>query len=216
MFKLTPKLTFLHGFLGAPEDWEGVISYLPSIPCCALSYPFNIPPDGILVGYSLGGRIASSYPHPKILISSHPGLATEEEKKTRRAWENKWLALLKHLPFSQFLEAWYNQPFFASLKKSPNFPALFERRLSCSREVALHQFETHLLSNQPYHISSNTHFLCGTEDLKYMNLYNELSLNPLLIARSSHACHLEQPAACAHAILDRVRHLSRHQVSQRS
>lgn len=211
------KIFFLHGFLGDPTDWDQVISHLPDFDCCALSYPFNIPGKGVLIGYSMGGRIALPYPNPKILISSHPGLISSQQKEERHLWEKKWLHLLETSPFSVFLKAWYDQPLFSSLKKTKNFPALFEKRLQLNQEMALHQFKTHPLSNQLFSIPQNAHFLCGEEDLKYLNLYTQLSLNPLIVPRSCHACHLEQPNHCASLIrclLERMRQLPRHQVSQ--
>lgn len=212
------KLIFLHGFLGAQEDWQEVISYLPDFRCLTLSYPFIIPSDGILVGYSMGGRIAFNYPHPKILISSHLGFTTKEEKDERRAWENRWLHRLKTEPFFKFLKAWYDQPLFSSLKALPQFPAIFNRRLQGTQKEALHQFQSNLLSDQPYQIPSHVHFLCGTEDTKYVNLYKKLRLNPLLVQGSCHACHLEQPKECANLIrqiVDNLRHLPGYQISQK-
>ncbi len=195
-----PKLIFLHGFLGDKQDWEGVMAHLPDFECLALSYPFEIPSDGILVGYSMGGRVACKYPHPKILISSHPGLKTEEEKDERRRWEQKWRYLLQTDSFDHFLQLWYDQPLFECLKKSSNFPAIFARRMAGSKEVALHQFESLLLSSYSYHLPANAHFLCGSDDKKYLDLYTRLCLNPLIIQGSSHACHLEQPTQCASVI----------------
>jgi 2-succinyl-6-hydroxy-2,4-cyclohexadiene-1-carboxylate synthase len=211
------KILFLHGFLGDAKDWEEVISFLPDFECHALSYPFLIPQDGILVGYSMGGRIAASYPHPKILISSHLGLLSKKEKIERQEWEKKWCDILKSKPFPTFLKLWYEQPLFSSLKRNPQFPAIFARRLSLDPKIALHQLENYPLSNHSFSIPENTHFLCGTEDLKYINLYNQFSLNPSLIERSSHACHLEQPLNCASLIrisVERVWKLSRYQISQ--
>ncbi len=205
------KLILLHGFLGDPDDWKEVISFLPDFECEALSYPFTIPREGILVAYSMGGRIASTYPHAKILISSHVGLVNEEEKGKRK----EWIDILKHKPFSTFLKLWYEQPLFALLKKSPQFPTIFARRLTVNPAIALHQLESLPLAN--HSIPKNACFICGTQDLKYMNLYNQLSLNPLLVERSSHACHLEKPKRCAELIricVERLRNLRGHQVPQ--
>ena len=213
-----PKLILLHGFLGDPSDWDKVISLLPDFECEALSYPFVIPQEGILVGYSMGGRIASSYPHPKILISSHVGLVTKQEKLERKIWENKWHDVLTTQGLSTFLQQWYEQPLFSLLKKSPNFPAIFQRRLKVNPTTALHQLETHSLATHSFCIPKNATFLCGAQDLKYTSLYTQLSLNPLFVEESSHACHLEKPERCANLIrlcVERMRNIPGHQVPQR-
>jgi pimeloyl-ACP methyl ester carboxylesterase len=64
------KISFLHGFSGDPEGWREVISLLPEYECQALAYPFDLPTEGILVGYSMGGRIAMSSQLPKIITQS--------------------------------------------------------------------------------------------------------------------------------------------------
>ena len=91
------KFYFFHGFSGDPEDWEEVIALLPEYQCRALSYPFELPSEGVLIGYSMGGRIASASPLPKIVISGHPGLQTVEEKNARILREEYWIQKLKTL-----------------------------------------------------------------------------------------------------------------------
>jgi hypothetical protein len=54
------SLYFLHGFAGDSKDWDEVIKHLSQYQCMALSYPFQLPNEGILVGYSMGGRIAQA------------------------------------------------------------------------------------------------------------------------------------------------------------
>jgi 2-succinyl-6-hydroxy-2,4-cyclohexadiene-1-carboxylate synthase len=201
-----PQLCFLHGFLGCPEDWEEVVSELGyGLP---LSYPFEVPQDAILVGYSMGGRIALKYPNPKVIISAHLGLDQGHEE--RKAEEEKWILLLKTLPFPGFLEIWYEQPLFDSLRAHPNFSQILARRLKQDPSQALHQLCHHRLSEQPkFSPSPNDLFLYGETDFKYKKPYS------IPIERSGHACHLENPQACAHIIQDfveRVENLHRHQV----
>jgi 2-succinyl-6-hydroxy-2,4-cyclohexadiene-1-carboxylate synthase len=196
---LLHKVYFLHGFSGDPEDWKEVIDLLPEFECIALTYPFQIPTDGILVGYSMGGRIALGSTLPKINISGHPGLLTEEEKKARVAGEQLWLQKLKTLPIRQFFEEWYAQPLLESLHHHPKFPKIFERRLRNNLATLMTQFEMHSLVHQSSSLQ-NTQFMHGEYDQKYKELYEKRGIYSHEVPKSGHACHLENPACTARQI----------------
>jgi len=201
----------LHGFLGSKDDWEEVIAYLPNCECIALDYPFTIPDNGILIGYSMGGRIVLRYPHPKIILSAHPGLQDPQEKQKRQQTDLEWIRTIETHPFHAFLEKWYAQPLFDSLRAHPHFPKIFSRRLKLDPQKAIQQLKEESLSSQNY-TSSNAIFLHGEKDLKYAALYTKLHLNAISIKGAGHAIHLESPKACADIILERSRELHRHQV----
>lgn len=89
-----------------------------------------------LAGYSMGGRLAlylnlhfSKYFSKVVLESASPGLKTEQERLKRIQTDLKLAQQLETSDFSSFLENWYNQPLFASLKKHPEFERMMERRL---------------------------------------------------------------------------------------
>ncbi len=96
-----------------------------------------------LVGYSMGGRIALALAlrHPEmftsaVIISSSPGLRTEEERRQRRLHDDRLAAELEHDP-DGFLERWYRLPLFETLAAHPAFPAIFEsRRIADPRAIA--------------------------------------------------------------------------------
>ena len=97
------KIYALHGFLGLPSDWaefnglEGVSLFdtrlpAPSAGLTQWGKAFNAfaEPGSLLLGYSLGGRLAlhALCDNPgrwqgAILISAHPGLRCSKEKETR-------------------------------------------------------------------------------------------------------------------------------------
>jgi 2-succinyl-6-hydroxy-2,4-cyclohexadiene-1-carboxylate synthase len=92
-------------------------------------------PEAIPIGYSLGGRLALylalTYPDrfPKtILESASPGLATEAERSARRQADGQWAAAMLQ-DFEGFLDRWYAQPLFATLRQHPGFPELLAQRL---------------------------------------------------------------------------------------
>ncbi|HEY5259589.1 MAG TPA: hypothetical protein VIJ46_03000, partial [Rhabdochlamydiaceae bacterium] len=144
------RLSFLHGFLGSPQDWEGVIRHLPEYTCEALSYPFEIPSNSILIGYSMGGRIALQSSQPKILLSTHPGLQTPEKKAQRLKHDGEWIRMLEQGSLENFLKAWYSQPLFDSLRNHPEFQNIFSRRLQQDPQVLAQMLSQESLAHQEF------------------------------------------------------------------
>ena len=79
-----------------------------------------------LIGYSLGARIALGLAvrHRELvaratLIGVHPGLQTSAEREQRRASDAEWCALIQSEGVPAFVEAWQNQPLFASQAALP-------------------------------------------------------------------------------------------------
>lgn len=193
-------LNFLHGFLGSPQDWDDVIAHLSGYRCTALSYPFKLPSSGILIGYSMGGRIALSSPLPKILISTHPGLSSPEEKALRLTSDQIWIDKLQTLSLPEFLTEWYAQSLFDSLRAHPSFPNILERRLKQDPATLLHQLKSHFLSQQTF--QKKGLFVHGAHDGKFKFLYDNLQIPSLEIPDAGHACHLENPQEVAKIILN--------------
>jgi 2-succinyl-6-hydroxy-2,4-cyclohexadiene-1-carboxylate synthase len=137
-------LLCLHGFTGSPASWEFLPDsrVWPRIAPALVGHngssadanvaTFEAEVDRLallaagadslhLVGYSLGARLALSFAlrHPKrvarlTLVSGHPGLATENERATRRASDAAWCELLRTRGVEAFVEAWQAQPLWAS------------------------------------------------------------------------------------------------------
>jgi len=117
--QIMTNLIFLHGLLGTKSDWQKVIENLPHFRCLSLDLPFHGENKAvavedfeqtaqflesqiqslirdepyILIGYSLGGRIAQYYAlHAQvqrgnlqavILEGANLGLQSEQEKQSR-------------------------------------------------------------------------------------------------------------------------------------
>jgi 2-succinyl-6-hydroxy-2,4-cyclohexadiene-1-carboxylate synthase len=62
------------------------------------------------------------------LESASPGIDDEVERTARRAQDEEWARQLETGKFEEFLERWYGQPLFASLRQSPAWDALLVRR----------------------------------------------------------------------------------------
>ncbi|HEY9700921.1 MAG TPA: 2-succinyl-6-hydroxy-2,4-cyclohexadiene-1-carboxylate synthase [Allocoleopsis sp.] len=90
-----------------------------------------------LIGYSMGGRLGLYltlyFPerfNKVMLESASPGLKNEAEKLTRMTNDLKIAQQLETTDFTEFLNNWYNQPLFTSLKQHINFDELITNRLN--------------------------------------------------------------------------------------
>ena len=153
-------IVFLHGFLGAPAMWRnieralkspidtyaldlpghGAIPWLPSEPADfmsavdALADRFPIADPAVLVGYSMGARLALALTlrHPArvrsaILIGVDPGIEDEAARTERVAWDDTWAERAASESLDAFASAWEDLPIFATQKSLPT-PAKNELR----------------------------------------------------------------------------------------
>ncbi len=139
-------LVLLHGLLGDANDWQPVIDRLPGHHCIALDLPGHgqhhelrvsdfeqshqwlcreLASRGIerylLVGYSLGGRLALYHASREpagllglLLENCHPGLPAGE-RAARIAHDESWAARFEQEPLADVLADWYRQGVFADL-----------------------------------------------------------------------------------------------------
>jgi 2-succinyl-6-hydroxy-2,4-cyclohexadiene-1-carboxylate synthase len=225
-----PPLIFLHGFLGAKEDWASMFPFFESrFFCIAFDLPghartaysddilstIKTAIDGItstkplLIGYSMGGRIALQLQESAsalIALSAHPGLASREEKETRKRIDQEWADKLLHLPFDTFLAEWYTQPIFHSFLHNPTFlKTLIKRRKRQNpKHLALVLKQMSLVHQKRIKcFLCPTLFMYGEEDWKYRQLYCKLPQTVAVrsVKDAAHAVHLENPTHCAEQIL---------------
>lgn len=168
-----------HGFLGSPDDFaflkaENVIIhdlYLME------QYP-EISPDDVIVGYSLGGRIALEIAHgvnwklkKVVLINAHPGLSDEEEKLHRVEFETNIIKELQNTNMNDFMDYWNALPIFfhdgpikITEDRYTKSPALFDRyRLSKQKD-----FLPEIIEHK-----DKVLYVVGLFDEKYMDLVSE-------------------------------------------
>jgi 2-succinyl-6-hydroxy-2,4-cyclohexadiene-1-carboxylate synthase len=235
-------ICFLHGLLGSHKDFTEVYLPLSNnyyciimdLPGHGLSKPFNKHAKNpfedvldklyrtlqafdftkfVLVGYSLGGRLASlfanKYPYMVkglILLSCHFGLE-EQEQQIRLCQDTKWSDLIKNESITSFLEKWYSQKIFVQFDYTPYIKQRSQNRpteiawalenLSVAKQPDLHDFYL----SPPCPIM----WLAGYADYKYLRLKKHMKKKyPKIffdgIKNSSHAVHLENPWACAFKI----------------
>ncbi|MEH6451969.1 MAG: 2-succinyl-6-hydroxy-2,4-cyclohexadiene-1-carboxylate synthase [Psychromonas sp.] len=150
--KTKPALVFLHGFLGNHRDWLKTIDHLKDdFYCIAIDLPghgksVSTPTsldsgfdeccrliknalnelhlqNYILIGYSLGGRIALDYARSTndqklralVLESSHTGLITSSEKQSRLQHDTNWATRFATQAIVESLYQWYEQDVFSDL-----------------------------------------------------------------------------------------------------
>jgi 2-succinyl-6-hydroxy-2,4-cyclohexadiene-1-carboxylate synthase len=237
-----PVILFLHGFLGSGEDFTNTVLELNRLEldrfcCLCLDLPghgktqvtgeYSLSstahaivdllnqlsiPQAILVGYSLGGRLALSlalqFPDrfPKtILESASPGLKTESERAIRREHDDKLSDRLTS-DFPQFLNEWYDQPLFRSLKQHPNFAALHQHRLKNNPVELAKSLRNFSTGRQPSFWNDLEHYkrplllLVGERDYKFVSINQEMAArcqtaHLKVLVNTGHNLHLEDPQA---------------------
>ncbi|MCB1118883.1 MAG: hypothetical protein KDK65_02885 [Chlamydiia bacterium] len=173
----------LHGFMGEPEDWQ---AWPEPKSCPSLSdYPinrglrgwakaFNSDPrwqtltNPILVGYSLGGRLAlhaiTEENHPwkqAILLSTHPGFKTAQEKQERLKHDQQWAHRFLTEPWDTVWADWNAQSIFSGTfqPRTPN------------PKLAADQLNFLSLGHQDYlEPALPTHWITGARDTKFTAL----------------------------------------------
>lgn len=171
-----------------------------------------------LVAYSMGGRVAcgilAKYPERvrrAVLIGATPGIENGRLRRARAEADRRLAVRLEREPLPDFLDWWYGQRLFGTLKKHVSYPALLERRMSgepaeMSRAlVALSPGVQPPLWEDLARVAVPMLFMAGERDLKYARLVDEAearlpSARGMCVRDASHAVHVEQPDVVARAI----------------
>lgn len=104
--------------------WKSPLSFWPWAKRLNREIAEQVPAGALLLGYSLGGRLALhallSAPNlwrAAVLIGTHPGLSNLELPMRASADEN-WHEQLTHLPWPEFWEKWNHQPIFGDCHRA--------------------------------------------------------------------------------------------------
>jgi 2-succinyl-6-hydroxy-2,4-cyclohexadiene-1-carboxylate synthase len=244
---VTP-IVFLHGFTGVPETFEPIsatlaaptISLAPALlghrggPTRGESFAAEVHrlaawldreahTPAILVGYSLGARLAVALAHERpaacralILIGVNPGLRLAAERTARVASDEELASFLEQHGTAAFLaQRWEPQPLFASQRRLPSTVLATQsaQRMrhdafglaNCLRVLGLGvmpsywDFLPRLADQVPITL------LTGTLDEKFHTLANEIcALNPKIAWLSApnvgHNLLLEAPELVAQMV----------------
>lgn len=236
------NLYFLHGFLGRPTDWLGVQQPLARFKEVRFFTPdyfkdedlnprndlktwtdnfiariekkLNPREKNVLVGYSLGGRLAlhALERRPEIwdevfLISTNPGFnddlssldSSSEERMQRWMNDAYWAEEFMKAPWDIVTKGWNAQPIFGKTTKEP-----LRLEKDYSRELlslALTQWSLAQQKNMRSVIRENVgkiHWIVGERDKKFVSISESLALDvPGLVVRqmpmASHRVLFDNP-----------------------
>lgn len=200
----------LHGFLGKGKDWNFVNSsiYTPdlwenghlSLDDWATEFNKTVDPeeDNILVGYSLGGRLAlhalthSPFLWKKaVLISTHPGL--EEGREKRLFHDVKWAERFRSEPWNSVVTDWNSQGVLSSIYHPPREESDFDKEKLAEGMINWSLGRQRNLRAQIRDLSFPMLWIVGERDSKFCRLAESVSLN-------ERSCHL-QVSDAGHRIL---------------
>ena len=234
----TTPITLLHGFTQTAECWGSFADQLAtSHPILAIDLPGHggsaeIRGDltqsaamiasaittSIVIGYSLGGRIALhlalSFPElveRLILIGATGGIEDATERTQRRASDETLADHLESVGVETFLDEWLAQPLFASL--TPEQSMRERRSLNSAPGLASSLRLCGTGTQTPLWDRLNTLtmpvlVLAGSNDEKFTQLGHRLvasignNASFQVIAESGHSAHLENPTATSTAVAE--------------
>ncbi|MFQ4141243.1 2-succinyl-6-hydroxy-2,4-cyclohexadiene-1-carboxylate synthase [Chlorogloeopsis sp. ULAP02] len=241
-----PLIIFLHGFMGNCHEFEEAIQLLErDFNCLVIDLPGHgqtqiLGSDecyqmtntalslinlldylkiskGLLVGYSMGGRLAlylALHFHHRftkvVLESASPGLPTEV-KRLERVKHDEQIArklnrIVEESDWISFLSTWYSQSIFGNIKNHPQFQQLIEIRLKNNpKELAksLRMMGTGFQPSLWEKLQDNTIpllLLAGEYDEKFIDINTEMvnicKLSQLKVIRNAgHNIHFENTVA---------------------
>ncbi|HUN21491.1 MAG TPA: alpha/beta fold hydrolase [Anaerolineales bacterium] len=236
----TKQVVFLHGFMGSALDWQGVIQHLPvnfgywavDLPGHA-TQPLPHTPQSltlwahalqreiaqhlqkpfILVGYSMGGRLALTfaglYPHlvtGLVLESTSPGMIAPTERQQRAQLDAQRAEQLEQTGWDGWLEQWYAAPLWGNLREQPYLlaPLLQARANTAATNMArvIRELSPGLEPEQWSKLAGLTMptlLIAGQTDAAYCNLLAQMARQiphsqTAQIPDAGHNTHLQQPA----------------------
>lgn len=243
-----PPIVFLHGFMGAGADWREICEPLakdyfcvcPDFPghganiladfdaqltiaqlaidLAALCAELGLN-DPVVVGYSLGGRVAlgTALQYPSlmralVLESASPGLEGALEREARSATDHARAAALLADGVPAFTKSWYSAPLFQSLHRYPVLLAKLQAARSANEARWLAKVVCELSPGRAASawaelasLHTRTLLVAGALDAQYTAYVERMvalmpSATSLIVPDTGHNVHLEEPVAYAQAL----------------
>uniref|UniRef100_A0A1D2A6W6 isochorismate synthase n=2 Tax=Auxenochlorella protothecoides TaxID=3075 RepID=A0A1D2A6W6_AUXPR len=191
--------------------------------CATLQQPVT------LVGYSLGARLALTLAlrHPGacsrlVLVSGSPGLEDALARAQRASQDAALATTMRQAPIEVFLEHWYSQPMWGTLRRHPRQSGIVARRASAQSDHAaladvLEAWSPGRASHAWDELPALSRrmpilLITGEEDEKFVGLQQAMlqrcqpagtsgiGVQAATILSAGHAVHLERPLELAGAI----------------
>lgn len=229
------NLTLLHGFLGDPTDWDPVVQNLSkawSVEAFAILKNFegrqkdpllnalektlaNQKGYKLVVGYSLGGRLAlelkpESYDQV-LLIGAHPGLQSGQSDRLDQ--DLRWVKQSEDLNMSNWLELWNQQEVFANdqIRPKRNFSERdFRKWMDVLETFSLGKQAD--FSEDPSIEVEKILWCCGDKDTKFQNLKGKIISwlgedRVSTVPQSGHGVIFDRPDAISNKINEVLSHV---------
>ena len=227
-----PPVVFIPGYMQRGEAWAPVARRVgESYPTLCLDFGSHTfeeraaeilaaaPRDTVVVGYSMGGRLAlhAATREPDrfgalVTVGVSAGIEDAAERAARRAADESLAARIESRPIAETVSLWERQPVFAG--QSPALvdaqrPGRLSHRpdelASLLRSAGQGALEPvwHLIPSLPMPLLA----IAGSRDARYVAAAERLAeLAPdgraATVTDAGHAAHLEQPEAVAGLVLD--------------
>lgn len=236
-------VVLVHGFLGEPADWDAVVAALDvqrevwrvdllaarvnSFDLVSLAGELSgaLAHAGLstatIVGYSLGARVAmtllaadTSRAGSVLAVSGSPGLVDPAERDERARADELLAEALEREGLAPFLDRWYAQPLFATLRSHPDYAMVARRRLSGDGRAWARVLRDASPGRNPSlwerlpQMSGRLWLAVGGLDGKYLALAHDAqrvapTMHVSVVDGAGHAVHLERPDALA-SLIDRL------------
>lgn len=186
--------------------------------CCqmiATSIEFQIEQQGlppqypiVLIGYSLGGRLAmygmtqSVFKHLNIQIviieGGNFGLDTDEDRAQRLVHDTQWAVRFAQQSIEHVLDDWYQQSVFSSLNHEQRQTLVIKRSGNLGVSVANMLLSTSLAKQPDLRATLKActpklHYICGKKDRKFIELAAGSGFDYSEVDHAGHNVHFEQP-----------------------
>ena len=221
---------FLHGFSQTAQSWSPVIEHLIShLQCTLLDAPGHRDtpdgrrtlsecgddiaqsmPAGILVGYSMGARMAlhAALQHPEkvthlVLVSGTAGIADNAEREQRIASDTELAARIERIGVPAFIDEWLALPMFSGLTPTTSQREERLRNTAIGLADSLRYAGTgtqHPLWDALHTLRMPVLIIAGEKDAKFVGLAQRLhelidSSTLAIVPESGHSVHLEATSA---------------------
>lgn len=233
------SVVLLHGFTQTGASWAPLLPHLATTPWIAPDLPGHGSaghvrtdlaatadrlvdefPNSILVGYSMGGRLAlhAAIRQPArvrglVLIGATPGIADVVEREARRRSDAQLADHVEDIGVQAFLSEWLSQPLFTTL---PAASRTLEDRLSNTADGLAWSLRTWSTGVQQSLWDSLSLIRCpvllvtGSLDTKFTEIARGMQRSMgdrcrhAVVDGAGHSAHLEKPADVARVMDDFV------------